>query len=336
MEMQNAPLELMDKHGKPIYGQFDKVLRSLAIERFDYRNAMDGKVATWGRYFHYKQFQFVSVVTRQYILGIAVADIRYLRSAFFYLYDIHSNELTEQKWLRPLSLGGKMTASPYQGETYIAGRAISFVIEQGRWRVKLNTESVEADIELTPTEVNQPLAMCTPTGYSGWTYTQKHNTLSVSGQLMVHKKSVDLQRALASYDFSAGYMRKETSWRWANFNTWLGGTRLGLNLAAGVNETGSCENALWIDGVQHKLGPVHFSFDRQDSDQIWRIFSSDGQLNLTFTINNRRTEKLNFILLKSNFRQFIGRFSGTIKDNHGRLHKLDNVVGLTEDHFARW
>ena len=77
-------------------------------------------------------------------------------------------------------------------------------------------------------------------------------------------------------------------------------------------------------------------FNRDDIDRPWTITSQDGRINLTFTPINQRSEKLNLWVLKSNFRQFIGHFSGSIQDNDGSIHQLENVLGLTEDHFARW
>ncbi|MCZ8488432.1 DUF2804 family protein [Vibrio lentus] len=62
---------------------------------------MDTKANAWQRHFHYKQFQFVSIVTTTHIIGVAIADIRYLGSAFVYLYDIENNQLEECSWLRP-------------------------------------------------------------------------------------------------------------------------------------------------------------------------------------------------------------------------------------------
>ena len=339
--IRKAPRSIIDSQGKPVIGQFDTIPHELNIERFDYRNVMDNPASRWQRYFHYKQFQFVSVVTANYVIGVAIADIRYLGSAFCYVYNINDNSLEEHSWLRPLSLDKVATSSPYQGVTQIARGQIKFDINKGNWAVEINTKQVQAKLELIGKEDSQPLSMTTPTGYSGWTYTQKHNALSVSGNLTINNHEVDLDHALGGYDFSAGYMRRETSWRWASINTHLIGEsseliRFGLNLAAGVNETGTCENTLWIEGVKHLLPAVHFEFNRDDITQSWQIHSEDRRIDLTFTPCNKRSEKLNLMVLKSNFRQFIGHFSGSITDNDGVIHQLEHVLGLTEDHFACW
>lgn len=331
-----APETLIKPDGQPEYGHFDGIPKQLGVEYFDYRNVMDRRIGALGKYFHYKQFQFVSLFTPRYIIGIAVADIRYLSSAFCYLYDRDNNALVEQTWLRPLALDKQITPSCYHGKTAISKDKIQFIIEHGRWHIKATSRHLALDVLLHPPADSLPLSVTTPTGYSGWTYTQKHNALSVTGRLIIDGEEQNLTHALAGYDFSAGYMRRETSWRWASINTEIQDTTLGLNLAAGVNETGSCENALWVNGQRQLLVPVHFQFSRQHIVQPWHIYSENGQIELTFTPLNKRSEKLNFWLLKSNFRQFIGHFSGVITDNDGRQHTLNNVLGLTEDHYAKW
>ncbi|MEZ8373560.1 DUF2804 domain-containing protein [Vibrio cyclitrophicus] len=331
-----APHSLIDSNGQPIIGHLDGIPKQLNIENFDYRNSMDSKAGPWQKHFHYKQFQFVSIVTGTHIIGAAIADIRYLGSAFCYVYDIESNKLEECSWLRPLGVDKQVTPSPFKGKTSIASQSMTFDIEDGQWQVHLNTKLIKADIALKPEAESLPMAMCSPTGYSGWTYTQKHNAVRIIGDIQIKGTSLNLTQALAGYDFSAGYMRRETSWRWASINTQSNGTDIGLNLAAGVNETGGCENVLWVNGTRHLLNPVQFTFSRQDTNLPWQITSQDGRINLIFTPLNNRSEKLNLWLLKSNFRQFIGHFSGSIQDNDGITHQLDGVLGLTEDHFARW
>ncbi len=337
-----APQSLIDDSGRPQFGHFDGPVLTLGIDNFNYFNDMDKPASSWAKHFDYKQFQFASIVTPHFVIGVALADIRYVGSAFCYLYDVKQNSLIEASWLKPLGMGYQMSESPMQGYASIKGGkgTIEFDIEQGMWRVKLNTLGIEADLILQPDPLSLPMTMCNPTGYSGWTYTQKHNALTVKGKLVINHEPQPLQRVTAGYDFSAGFMRRETSWRWASINALTDTGSIGLNLAAGVNETGCNENAFWIDGERHLLGAVHFDFTRQTTKEqqagCWRIFSDNGQIELSFTPLNCRQEKLNLWLIKSNFRQYLGHYSGHIIDNLGNKHQLDNVLGLTEDHFARW
>ncbi|MDF2153518.1 DUF2804 domain-containing protein [Vibrio sp. CAU 1672] len=332
----NTQHSLIGQDGMPQYGQLKAIPLQLGLPAFQYRNEMDNPASRWRKFFDYKQFQFVSIVTSDYVVGVAIADIRYLVSGFCYVFDKQKEVLSEQQWLRPLNIGAQTQSSSWQSSAQIAKGRVQFVISGGEWRIKLNTSTITADLCLQPLSDSEPLMLCTPTGYAGWTYTQKHNALRVSGSLRINNQPQELSKASAGYDFSAGYMRRETSWRWASINHRTDTVSIGLNLAAGVNETGACENVLWVNGVRHLLPSVSFQFFRLKPDLGWKISSQDGRVNLMFKPRCVRAEKKNFILLKSNFRQYVGHFSGAVIDGDGTRHELEHVLGLTEDHFAKW
>ena len=338
-QTQIAPDNLINCHGEPVYGQFDGIVANLNVDDFDYYNVMDKPIGKLKKYFHYKQFQFVSIVTPHYVIGVAIADIRYVGSSFCYLYDIHHNQLTETTWLRPGNTGYSMGRSPKDSVTQMGRNTnkVQFEIVDGQWHLQIKTKNIDADIRLESPALSLPMAMCTPTAYNGWTYTQKHNGLKPVGTLTINQEPQPLNFALASYDFSAGFMRRETSWRWASLNADIEQGTIGLNIATGVNESGNSENVFWINGERHLLGAAQFNFSRHNGNKEgWHIQSDNGQVDLHFTPRNVRSEKLNLILLKSNFRQFIGDYNGVIHDNSGKKYKLSNVLGLAEHHYAKW
>src|SRR5690606_24571159 len=88
---------------------------------------------------------------------------------------------------------------------------------------------------------------------------QKSAAQVCHGRVQWHDQRFDLQqlRALAAVDWTGGYMRRETFWNWGSLSCQLrDGRGLGFNLAAGVNETGFTENALWLDGRLIKVDMV--------------------------------------------------------------------------------
>src|SRR5690606_12721121 len=130
---------------------------------------------------------------------------------------------------------------------------------------------------------SQPLAICTPTGRRGWTFTQKEPLTAVSGHLRIKENSkfnvniahtsdasdtkaqqIDFaDTTSANLDWTLGYMRHKTNWFWSCINSYLpDGRHFTLNLSMGVNETGASENACWLDGQIVYLPPVMFI--RQD------------------------------------------------------------------------
>ncbi|WJT09594.1 DUF2804 domain-containing protein [Vibrio harveyi] len=336
MDVQTPLNPFIQANGLPQFGHLASIPESLQLDAFQYLNEMDQPASSWRKRFDYKQFQFVSIVTEKHIIGVAIADIRYLASGFCYVFDIETHELVEQQWLKPLNMGYQTQPSSWNSQAYLANDAILFKIEHGLWHIQLSTNLIQADLRLKPKSESLPLMLCTPTAYSGWTYTQKHNALAVQGEMSVKGQPQDLTNAVAGYDFSAGYMRRETSWRWASINHHSEDKRIGLNFAAGVNETGHCENVVWIDGERHLMPPVQFEFSRMHQEASWRITSQDKRIDLIFKPKNQRSEKKNFWFLKSNFRQFVGYFSGYLIDGNGIKHELEEVMGFTEDHYAKW
>ena len=328
---------LISHSGQPRFGHFDTPITELGLAQFQYRTVMDKPASKLARYLHYKQFQFVSICHPDWQIGIAIADIRYLASAFCYVFDRHTTHLEEIELLKPLSLGVSMSRSPTAGSASIAGKQrISLTPQDYNWHLSLSGALLQGELCLLGAPDASALALCTPTGYNGWTYTQKHNALPLTGQLQYRGRELDLTQALGGYDFSAGYMRRETSWRWGSISAQLPQGRFGLNLACGVNETGTTENCLWLNGHKQRLPAVHIALDRQQPTAPWHYHSDDGMVALQFTPQQKRQQQLNLGLLASNFRQYCGVFSGAIRLQSGEKLILDQVPGLAEDHFARW
>lgn len=339
--ISQTPAQLIDPSGQPRFGLFAQSVPELNFPNFDYRTVLDKPAGKLARFFAQKQFQFVTVCGPDWLLAVAIADIRYASSGFAYLYqtDSYQTDSTtfEKGLLLPLQLGCQMSPSPVAGvATLHAGKT--------RWSIEPGTDSWQLQVDCGPLQANlllhkhhqPPLALCAPTGYQGFTYTEKNNALAVTGQLLLAGKNFPLAQARAGYDFSAGFMRRQTNWRWASINTLHEDKAFGLNLAAGVNETGLCENAVWFDGAIQHLSPAQFQFDRYNQQSRWQISTLCDELALEFTPLFCRQEKVQAGLLASNFRQYVGYYQGEIRLRDGQLLQLDNCLGLAEDHYAKW
>ncbi|HJS16212.1 MAG TPA: DUF2804 domain-containing protein, partial [Rheinheimera sp.] len=313
-----TPQQLIQNNGQPAFGLFDGSIPDFNLQDFVYQNLMDNKASTLARYFNYKQFQFICVTGSDWLLAVAIADIRYANSGFAYLYRFDTNQAISKGLLLPGALGCRMSDSPSAGEAkqHFGAYKVAIKISPTNWQLNIDTKELKASLTIEKTE-QMPLALCAPTGYNGWTYTEKSNALAVSGTLELQGKSQDLTQALAGYDFSAGFMRRQTSWRWASINAMVESQAFGLNMASGVNETGLCENALWLNGQIQHLSPASFVFDRKDDKKAWQVSSLCGEVQLEFTPLYCRQEKVNIGLLASNFRQYVGLYTGFVVLQNG-------------------
>ncbi|HYA67208.1 MAG TPA: DUF2804 family protein, partial [Acidimicrobiales bacterium] len=116
-----------------------------------------------------------------------------------------------------------------------------------------------------------------------------------------------------------------TEWRWASAS----GNGVALNLTEGF--TAPTENVVWNGGRLESVGPVRFAFDRENPASPWRITGPDGGVDLAFAPEGHRQESRNLVLAASHYLQPFGTFRGRI----GGV-VIDGLVGVTEDHVARW
>lgn len=334
---------LIKKNGQPSFGVFADSVGEINHMDYDLRNAMDKRLSKLAKRFKYNQFQFIGFTSPELIVGIAIVDLKFASNCFVYAYQPTTEKFEEFSFIQPFAINTTMSPRPNDG-------AASFVKSGNKITInathvpRLRSVNVElangfkVDAIIDESANYDPLAVCTRAGYTGWVFTQKATALVCNGSVTWGEELFDLEKvgALASVDWSAGYMRRETSWNWASLSCKLAdGRRLGFNLAAGVNETGFSENGLWINGTLHKVDMVDFRFDRYHPNHAWAMRSNDGIIDIHFEPAGQRKEKMNLVVAASNFTQHFGRFYGEINLNGESIH-LDGVWGFTEDHYAKW
>lgn len=334
---------LINTSGQPSFGVFADGVKEINHLDYDLRNAMDRRLGKLAKRLKYNQFQFIGLTSPELIVGIAIVDLKFASNCFVYAYQPSTEKFEEFSFIQLFSRNTQMSAKPNEGSAVFSKGNNKVTINATR-TPRLRAVNVELasgfkiDAIIDETANYNPLAMCARAGYTGWVFTQKATALVCNGSVNWGEDEFDLEKigALASVDWSAGYMRRETSWNWGSLSCKLNdGRRLGFNLAAGVNETGFTENALWIDGDLHKVDMVDFRFDRYHPDHAWALRSNDGKIHLSFEPAGQRKEKKNMVVAASNFTQHFGRFYGDIKINDEVIH-LDGVWGFTEDHYAKW
>jgi hypothetical protein len=341
-------MKLVNAHGQPAYGVINTPVSLINYHDFELKTPMDKKVSRLRKEMRFNQFQFVGLMSDAFVFGLAIVDLKWVSNCFVYVYDRTTKQREEYKFIHPLGLGTNMTLQPDKGEAlFVHGsRKASIIADEdpltgkGCRRVKVNFKSeLNLDVKLTEQPQFTPLRLCSRAGYDGWVYTQKAAGLFAEGGLEIKGKKwiIAPETVLASYDWSAGFMRRETCWNWACFAGYLtDGRTVGLNLAAGVNETGVTENAFWLDGKLIKLDSALFEFDRDQPSLPWRVKTSDGRLDLTFVPEGLRKEKINAFFIASNFKQVFGEFKGTFIDDSGEQMQIECVSGFMEDHYAKW
>ncbi len=333
---------LIDDSGNPQFGVLGQPVHNVNYLDYTLYNSMDKKLPEWRKKFRFNQFQFVGAMNSQCIFGLAIVNLQVVSNLFFYVYSFETKSLKEFSRIMPLGLGTRMSTAPDAGEARFSspGTKASILAEEAGNVRRLSAEAggAEVNLLLQASPGFGPLRVCSGAGKNGWVFTQKAAGLTCSGSVRWRDElyTFDADSSSGSYDWSAGYMRRETFWNWACLSGLLiDGRRVGLNLATGVNESGVTENGFWVGEHFEKVDFVQFQFDKKDIYRPWKITSTDGKLDLIFSPEGVRKECLDVVFLASNFKQMFGKYSGYLVSEGERI-EIHDVPGFAEDHFARW
>jgi hypothetical protein len=153
-------------------------------------------------------------------------------------------------------------------------------------------------------------------------WTRKQAGIEVSATVHVEGRELQVEGPFGFVDDSAGYHARHTRWRWsAGIGRARGGRSVAWNLVEGVHDgPGASERTVWVDGEPHEVEPVRFAAD----------LSAVGDLR--FTEWSAREDHTNRLLLRSDYRQPFGSFSGALP---GGL-ELESGYGVMEWHDVRW
>ncbi|MBF0237724.1 MAG: DUF2804 domain-containing protein [SAR324 cluster bacterium] len=342
MKSYESSLVLPD--GTIRFGIYDKPISRINYLDYDFRTPMGRKISLAEKWAGFNQFQYFGIISDDLLFGCAISNIRFIGVAFMYLYQPSTQRLIEYSYKQPLALGTRFSQSATHGTSRFSGKKVNVemtsVLNPAEKHLKVQLgEELQADVFFSEAEPPfHPMSICTRAGYNGWVYAQKVAGVAVQGKLSCALGEYDFAEteAYAHHDFSAGFMRRETFWNWACFSGALSdGTRLGLNVSCGVNETSYTENCLWVNGELIKVDLVRFDFDRNDIHSLWNIHSNDGQVDLIFYPEGFHAEKVNAVLAASNFKQFFGRFSGEL-NLRNQTFEITDMPGFVEDHYAKW
>lgn len=176
-------------------------------------------------------------------------------------------------------------------------------------------------------------AVCvTPTPRGGWNATQK--VAGERARLRVSVPGAQVTTTGATWrDWTLGAQDRDTTWRWAaGAGSDADDRRVGVNVSTGMNGVVG-EDVVWWDGAPHPLVVDHLGPVGDDLRGDWSMHGPGWELVL-HAVGARAADE-NLLLVRSRYVQPVGTFSGTLPGPDGAPVPVE-LVGVTEDHEARW
>jgi hypothetical protein len=269
-----------------------------------------------------KRWRYVGVYAPELLLCAARVAVGPLAQTFWVIWDRQDHKLWERtRLLVPGARGEVWTEGGEEDE----GRIDHAADEGSLVRIEAHRVDGQGLRAFLRMGGGQWVESVCPAGDGAYVWTRKRADVPVRCQVRLGERRWRLE-ARGMEDESAGYHPRHTVWSWS---TGVGrsrdGRRLGWNLVSGINDPPErSERAVWVDGEPFEPGPVSF-------EGLEGIQFADGA-RLEFAPESERYKRENRLLVRYEYRQPFGAFSGTLP---GGI-ELERGLGVMEHHDARW
>jgi hypothetical protein len=314
----------------PAYGSYRGVLRrsdltALAPDRLS--RVLTEKRWLWG-----------SIVQDELMLAFAVVDLGYASNGFAYAYTpndgivAHASIVGVPRLSRVKQTGTKRIDARLRDPRL--GIRITHDDHDPQIEVALRSSTLEVHATMDTREAPEPITAIAPLEKGIVDVTEKRVLMPVRGSALVAGRRVSLDGALGGYDFSHGIMPRHTKWNWAFFmGRDTSGVPVALNVVAGWTREHEC--AMWAGGELHGIPEAKFEYDSARPTAPWKVSTPDGSVDLVLTPRAIHAEEKNLGVVRSAFKQAIGRYQGTLRVDR-TVHQVRDVIGVAEEQDVVW
>ncbi len=293
----------------------------------------------WGRN---KRFEYWCISSPEVIaaLNVSHSDYRVTLAGFFLdLKNLKNIAIAEIHWLP----GRRVLAMPeVSGGGTICGKGnkidIRIIPEPGGTRLHLENDRLTIDAFAHEPENHQSMSVVVPWDKKRFQLTRKSNCLPTSGQVIANGKTYTLSKetVYATLDHGRGRWPYSIVWNWASASGKTDGHEIGLQFGGKWTiNTPSTENALNIDGQIFKVSEeLDWEYDQNNFLRPWTI--KGHGIDLQFKPVFVRHSHFNRLIVVSREDQCFGYFDGIITGPDGKVIRIKNLLGWTEEVLRRW
>lgn len=293
-----------------------------------------------------KSWQYMTAATDEMFIAFAVGTAGFASNGFVYAAELGTKNVHQRFAITPLMMGTRLSPSSATGAHSFRTRGLGIAIENlesGRRfaaHIDAKTEGggqLTADLTFGSKPTDEHLSLCVPLPGGRWNYTHKFMAFSVSGAVTVGGRTITFapERSYGTIDFTKMYALRHAVWKWvALCGRTKHGHVVGLNLVDPTPDAPVSENAIWVDGKREAITGVELASQTDEGPSPWRVRADTVDLSMKAVAHV--SQRLDLPLVRNRLRHVIGSFSGRVRTANGRVHDLENVVGIAEDFDTWW
>lgn len=301
-----------------------------------------------GRSGRKKRWDYWCIITPEVIASVTYADVDYLGLGTVWVLDRTTESQGGSTLMRPFGRGFQLPEQPCTGSMAARGGAVDIAIDERSDCTSIvarggrGDEAASVDVSIDRPVGYESMNVVIPWSDRTFQFTSKQTARSATGTLRLGLKSWDLVdgEAWAVLDLGRGIWPYANRWNWAaasgrTENGEVVGVQFGGKWTVG---TGFTENALYVDGRLSKIGEeLEWTYQWDQPMQPWRVRTRDSdQVDVTLTPTFDRHDRTNIGVLSMEVHQCFGTWSGTIRTDDGRQHRIAGIHGFAEEARNRW
>ena len=311
----------------------------------------DSIKAPW---FRRKEWDYYLFNTDKYAVAFTISDLGYIGLVSVSFIDlVNAKEHTESEMImlpRGKKFGLGASVKEVDASCHTDRLDLTFERTAGGRRIQCefrNFDKKEGTVFKADLSIKEPdmeaVYIATPWKEqpTAFYYNCKMNCLTAEGTVEYGDLKLEVKHEFCSgvLDWGRGVWTYDNTWFWGTGSGRLDGEAFGLNLGYGFSDRSSAsENGIYYKGRIHKLEDVTFEIPtdaegKREYMKEWKVNSSDGRLQTTFTPIIDRSAMIDFKVIISDQHQVFGRMNGTcVTDDDERLEIKDFVCALEVVH----
>ncbi len=291
----------------------------------------------WGRS---KRWEYWGIVTPTHIIGLTVSSLDYAGVQGVYVLERATGTEIRHESVVPLARGVVLAGRAGIGGSHVEASGLRIDLDETAegTRIRARATGVEVDIVASRPDGHESLAVVVPWSPRRFQYTVKDLGRPVSGRITVDGSNHQVEEAtsFAVLDHGRGRWPYSITWNWGAGHGTVDGRQTSLQIGGRWTDgTGSTENALFLDGIGHKISEdLRWEYDRDNWLRPWHIHGD--QVDVSFHSFHERAARTNLLAVASETHQCFGHYEGWVRPLDGEQVSVDGISGWAEEARNRW